>query len=483
MVRHGNATAEDESALYRLCKRSGIYLFLFIFLLVVLVWDLKTSSDLSEFVHDDHEDYWENMNTSKLAKWFSPLDLCMLQIDQPNTDIKAYRQKNCSNLPDGNGVDSQRLFCGIGSSLGKPCIPPLSTKTYFTSSLLGALGEPENGLLKTCLRRVAAKQKAVVFVGDALSKQNQEALVCEMMRTDRIIVTGRYTHPLTLQPSHSPSLSSSHTPSTTLTCPITPLSLLPPPTSLHGDPDATLSQFNIKWKDEADLSLDVYFMHVTHVYPGSHNGRRQRQLRENIGSSSDSSLRGDARGNINRPVPSIHHRDRQRRLADEVGGEEEEEDKEAEKTGDKEENRGDDGKDQEGSSNKKTSGTTNAADTEKDTSSGQQKKSAKKGDNDEDEPSSSAARDEPVRGDGDQEEKNDDSAQKPSKAKPASSRSEEKENEEDAEKDSEKDEDKKEKDSEKTTPKKKSSGASALDDDAQEMVAKTPTLQVGCDIE
>ena len=195
MVRHGNVISEDESALYRLCKRSGIYLFLFIFLLVVLVWDLKTSSDLSEFVHDDHEDYCENMNTSKLAKWFSPLDLCMLQIDEPNTDIKAYRQKNCSNLPDGNGVDSQRLFCGIGSSLGKPCIAPLSTKTYFTSSLLGALGEPENGLLKTCLRRVAAKQKAIVFVGDALSKQNQEALVCEMMRTDRIIVTGRFYPP------------------------------------------------------------------------------------------------------------------------------------------------------------------------------------------------------------------------------------------------------------------------------------------------
>ena len=188
MVRHN----EEESALYKLCKRSGVFLVLFGSLLVILVWDLKTSSDLSEFVHDDHEDYWENMNTTKLAKWFSPLDLCMLQIDQPNTDIKAYRQKNCSNLPDGNGVDSQRLFCGIGSSLGKPCIAPLSTKTYFTSSLLGALGEPENGLLKTCLRRVAAKQKAIVFVGDALSKQNQEALVCEMMRTDRIIVTGRY---------------------------------------------------------------------------------------------------------------------------------------------------------------------------------------------------------------------------------------------------------------------------------------------------
>jgi hypothetical protein len=163
----------------------------------------------------------------------------MLKIDKLDVDIKQYRQKNCSRLQGGNGVDPLRLFCGIGSSLGKPCTSPLSTKSFFTSHLIGKLGDPGNNILKTVLRRFAEEKRAFVFIGDALSKQNQEALICELMRTDRIIATRGNG-------------------------------------SVHI-PNATVSEFNVRWKDRSDLSLDIIFMHIAHLgnFHRGHRGRRK----------------------------------------------------------------------------------------------------------------------------------------------------------------------------------------------------------------
>jgi hypothetical protein len=234
-------------------KAMVIPILLFIFLLLLLVWDLKTSAELSEIVHDDHSDNWESMNTTLLHNWFSPLDLCMLNISEPNVDLKNYRQTKCSGERGAHGVVSYRLFCGLGSSLGKQCSSPLTTRSFFTSRLIGTLGDPNNNLLKTSLRRLAREEKAIVFVGDAISKQNQEALICELMRTDTITVTG----------------------------------------SLHNTLNSTASKFNIRWKDESDLTLDVIFMHMAHL-GNSHNikrvRRRRRRMQENEINFTDSSF-------------------------------------------------------------------------------------------------------------------------------------------------------------------------------------------------
>lgn len=209
-----------------------IPLLLFIFLLLLLIWDMKMTSTLSEIIHDDHADRWEPMDSVGLSQWFSPLDLCMLKLDQENVDIRSYRANNCSNLPG-----EQRLFCGIGSSLGKSCLSPLSNRSFFTSRLIGILGDPNNRILKQSLRLLAMEKKAVVFIGDVISKQNQEAMVCELMRTDRITFTG----------------------------------------SPHSSEDSTISEFGIKWKDHPHLSLEIIFMHLAHL-DGIHEIRRHRRL-------------------------------------------------------------------------------------------------------------------------------------------------------------------------------------------------------------
>lgn len=209
-----------------------IPVLLFTFLLLLLIWDMKMTSTLSEIIHDDHADRWEPMDSDGLNRWFSPIDVCMLKLDQENVDIRTYRAKNCSNLEG-----EQRLFCGIGSSLGKSCLSPLSNRSFFTSRLIGILGDPDNKILKQSLRLLAVEKKAVVFIGDVISKQNQEAMVCELMRTDRITFTG----------------------------------------GPHSSQDSTLSEFGIKWKDHPHLSLKIIFMHLAHL-TGVHEIRRHRRL-------------------------------------------------------------------------------------------------------------------------------------------------------------------------------------------------------------
>ena len=243
---------------------------LFIFLLMLLVWDMKTTSILSDIIHDDHTNLWEKMDATMLAKWLSPLDLCMLKIDQKNMSIKAFRQKNCSKLHDrSSGESAPRLFCSIGSSLGKPCTAPLSTRSFFTSRLLGPLGDADNFALKTSLRRLALQKKALVFIGDAISKQNQEATLCELLRTDQISITGG---------------------------------------GGHHDSNSTISEFGISWIDQPSLSMDVIFMHIAHL-DIAHHHKGRRKLSD--GSNFDTDIDGIHRRNDHRKLDLLideHHK-------------------------------------------------------------------------------------------------------------------------------------------------------------------------------
>jgi hypothetical protein len=53
------------------------------------------------------------------------------------------------------------------------------------------LGNATNLLLRDALRHLSQLKKPVVFVGDGISKQNQEALLCEILRTDKVTLKGK----------------------------------------------------------------------------------------------------------------------------------------------------------------------------------------------------------------------------------------------------------------------------------------------------
>jgi len=202
-------------------------------LMGIVLWDMNKVSEMSEIIHDDHHYLWRAMNSTELSRWFTPVDICMLKLDKPDTDVKSFRTHNCSRAAGGKGTSSQKLFCGIGSSIGKPCASPLSTRSFFTQQLRdGLLGDPASGTLKTALRKIAESKHPLIFLGDAVSKQNQEALMCEMLRTDRVWATG----------------------------------------NVYGLFNTTTSSFTIHWKDPSTLTLDVHFLHMSHLVHMKHNG-------------------------------------------------------------------------------------------------------------------------------------------------------------------------------------------------------------------
>jgi hypothetical protein len=145
---------------------------------------------MSDIIHDDHQNMWVPINQSDLNIWLTDLDMCMLQVNSSDTDLREYQQKNCNGLPSA-GSASQKLFCHVGSSLGKQCSPPLNTRTFFKSRLKDKrIGDPTDGYLNKALRQLAKLKKSVLFLGDGISKQNQDALVCELMRTENITLLG-----------------------------------------------------------------------------------------------------------------------------------------------------------------------------------------------------------------------------------------------------------------------------------------------------
>lgn len=214
------------------CKRlTNIAIFVLVFagLFAVLVWDMRKVHMLSEIIHDDHTNHWMQVDNAALKWWLSPSDICMLNVSDPNTDLFAYKAKNCSGLTSSKGSAQLHLSCSIGASIGgKICHAPLATRTFFAAQLKDpTIGNATNMLLRTTLRQLASQRKPIVFVGDGISKQNQEALLCEIMRTDSV--------------------------------------------SLGGTTTAVEGNYTINWRHDRSLQLEVHYMKLTNMYDNGEN--------------------------------------------------------------------------------------------------------------------------------------------------------------------------------------------------------------------
>lgn len=122
------------------------------------------------------------MNDSAAKLWLTPLDLCMLKIKDQAIDIKSYRNKNCSKVStildqsifapivksNVNNMNYLKYTCSIGSSVGKACPAPLSTRSYFTFRLKDPRYQNfDNKNLIFTLKRLALRNMPLLFTGDA----------------------------------------------------------------------------------------------------------------------------------------------------------------------------------------------------------------------------------------------------------------------------------------------------------------------------
>jgi hypothetical protein len=80
---------------------------------------------------------------------------------------------------------TSRLFCNVGSSLGKACPAPLNSRKYFRYELRDPRFQnnpANNNNFITALKQLAKEKIMLLFIGDGLSKQNFDALICEVNR-------------------------------------------------------------------------------------------------------------------------------------------------------------------------------------------------------------------------------------------------------------------------------------------------------------
>eukprot|EP01040_Poterioochromonas_malhamensis_P001486 gene1486-1574_t len=189
---------------------------IFVFLLAVLVWDLRRAQSISDVIHDDRQGLWERMNDSSVKRWFSAYDICLLtnsdkKISSPSNpeEILGYETeyKNCSKLlptsptMKNKALVNSRLFCNIGSSLGKACPAPLSSRKYFYYQLKNhefQHYDDYNHKFIQSLKKLANNQIMIIFIGDGLSKQNFDALICEISYIEKnnvqIIIPNDYSN-------------------------------------------------------------------------------------------------------------------------------------------------------------------------------------------------------------------------------------------------------------------------------------------------
>jgi hypothetical protein len=205
-------------------------LAILVVIVLILLWDLRKVKRLSDTIHNDHKQIWVDMNQSSFDKWYTPFDLCLLeQAKQHGKPIDAKLPNNtCSklHLHHRNYLPS---FCALGSSLGSKCnVSPM--QTYFRSQLRDYNLGPFNQNLARALRRMAVANKPLVFIGDVISRQNFNALLCEILKTRQVVLA-----------------SSSST---------------------NNIEAATFFNASFRWKS-TNLVVSVYFMHLAHVFTRS----------------------------------------------------------------------------------------------------------------------------------------------------------------------------------------------------------------------
>ena len=157
---------------------------------------MKKIQLLSIIIHDDHSSLWINMNYTLLNNWYSLYDVCLLNnynrnyintnnVTEVNNMITGINKK-CLKLTNSKKTN---MLCNIGAAVkDTSCYVNLTSRTYYKSMINdNILGDPNNMLLKTSIYELSKSNKAIIFIGDGITKQSQDAMICELLRTDQAI--------------------------------------------------------------------------------------------------------------------------------------------------------------------------------------------------------------------------------------------------------------------------------------------------------
>jgi hypothetical protein len=178
-----------------------------------MMWDMKKVQTMSTIIHDDHRSLWVSMNSTILKFWYNSYDLCVLNrgsitrsrsdnnqkngsamsIISPNNNIVNIVSNNrqCNSVTSASQDSSKQipLRCNVGYGYHNlDCLSNLTMRSFYRYMLNDrALGDPHNMMLRTVLMDLSMTKRPIVILGDGVSKQSQDAMICEMLRTDKTV--------------------------------------------------------------------------------------------------------------------------------------------------------------------------------------------------------------------------------------------------------------------------------------------------------
>lgn len=219
-----------------------VLLSLSLLFLSIILWVLRDTARLSKEMHDDHASFWVPLEIKDLSQWYSPLDVCLLSAPSfglfdmgmtfANESVfegshltqqllpqmyrrHRYRQNKKGNKSLANEKlranaiisiernwtwrcrkqflptrrTSSPLFCRISN-----CQFPIASHTYFRKALHPKITSKisRSDLVKR-LMRMSIENEGLAFIGDSISKQNIEALACELTKNDESKLSGNMT--------------------------------------------------------------------------------------------------------------------------------------------------------------------------------------------------------------------------------------------------------------------------------------------------
>ena len=183
----------------------GLPLLLGILILFsIIIWDMDKQYDLSHMIHNDHTDIWKPMTAKDTYDWYSDADLCSLK-QKSTANLKKYRMRNCTNLRNlPSIVYANKLICAVGMTLGRSCPAPLNG-FYLYKLKDNDLNNPSSLHLYHIVLKLVTYRIPIVFIGDFISKQNQENLICEIFRKNifgKFEIQGNFDLSMTTNISH-----------------------------------------------------------------------------------------------------------------------------------------------------------------------------------------------------------------------------------------------------------------------------------------
>jgi hypothetical protein len=148
----------------------------------IVVWSLALLVLASTHTRASPQWQWRDLTKQEIDDWYSPMEICMLELDDKAAMAPRAAQEECGK--QGHRNPGHNKGCPIGKGSNKwPCYPPYKSRKSFTRGLEGFTDASAKPLLKM-LRVLHERNMSIVFLGDSTMRQKINALDCELMRED-----------------------------------------------------------------------------------------------------------------------------------------------------------------------------------------------------------------------------------------------------------------------------------------------------------